>query len=383
MSENFIVITTQTALLDYCDKINSAKWLAIDTEFEREKTYYSELCLLQVTDGVNAAIIDPLSIEDLTPIMDLFYDTSITKVFHSARQDLEIFFNLRRSIPAPLFDTQVAAPLLGFPEQTGYANLVNAMIGVELSKSHTRTDWKRRPLNEGQLRYAIDDVIYLGQIYEKMVEQLIELDRLDWLEKDFQEMTDPEVYEPKTDQVWKKIRSANRLKGKKLSVLQALAKWREETARNENRPRTWLLRDDAIIDLSHQLPDNKNAVFSIKGIHERVARKYSTELIRIIDEAQNADPQPLDVKKRNKSLKPEQEALVDVMMSIVRIRAVENDLSPSSLAPRKEIERLLKNDVSIVTSSWRKRMIGDELNAFLNGELSVSVLEKRLDIVSK
>ncbi|MFK8066976.1 MAG: ribonuclease D [Gammaproteobacteria bacterium] len=383
MSEDFIVITTNTALLEYCEQIKGSKWLAIDTEFEREKTYYSELCLLQVTDGSKPAIIDPLSIEDLTPIMDLFYDTSIIKIFHSARQDLEIFFNLNRSIPAPLFDTQIAAPLLGFPEQIGYANLVKAMIGVELSKSHTRTDWKRRPLNNGQLQYAIDDVIYLGQIYEKMIEQLTKLDRLDWLDKDFLGMTEPDIYEPETDQVWKKIRSANRLKGKKLAVLQSLAKWREETARNENRPRNWLLRDDAMIDLSHQLPDNKNAVFSIKGIHERVARKYSAELIRIIEEAQNTDPQPIDDKKRSKSLKPEQEALVDVMMAIVRIRAAENDLSPSSLAPKKEIERLLKNEVSIVTTSWRKRMIGDELNAFLNGKISLSIVEMSLQIASK
>ncbi len=381
MSEDFIYIDDFQALTKYCDQLKGSPWLAIDTEFEREKTYYPELALLQVTDGKNAAVIDPLAIDDLTPVMDLFYDKSITKIFHSARQDLEIFFNMKGSVPSPLFDTQMAAPLLGFPEQTGYANLVKGITGVELSKSHTRTDWKRRPLNEGQLRYAIDDVIYLAQIYEKMVEQLTEMDRLNWLDKDFSEMTDPEIYEPDTNHVWRRIRSANRLKGKKLAVLQALAKWREETARIENRPRNWMLRDDAIIDMAHQLPDNKAAIFSIKGLHERVARKHGSELLKIIAEAQNNEPQSLPEKTKSKSLKVKQEALVDAMMAIVRLRAEENNLSPTILAPRKEIERLVQNDVSIVNSSWRARMIGEELNAFINGELSFKVIDQQLQLI--
>ena len=381
MSEDFIYIDDFQALTKYCDQLKGSPWLAIDTEFEREKTYYPELALLQVTDGKNAAVIDPLAIDDLTPVMDLFYDKSITKIFHSARQDLEIFFNMKGSVPSPLFDTQMAAPLLGFPEQTGYANLVKGLTGVELSKSHTRTDWKRRPLNEGQLRYAIDDVIYLAQIYEKMVEQLTEMDRLNWLDKDFSEMTDPEIYEPDTNHVWRRIRSANRLKGNKLAVLQALAKWREETARSENRPRNWMLRDDAIIDMAHQLPDNKAAIFSIKGLHERVARKHGSELLKIIAEAQNNEPQSLPEKTKSKPLKVKQEALVDAMMAIVRLRAEENNLNPTILAPRKEIERLVQNDVSIVNSSWRARMIGEELNAFINGELSFKVIDQQLQLM--
>ncbi len=381
MSKDFIYIDDFSSLTEYCNQIKGSPWLAIDTEFEREKTYYPELALLQVTDGKNAAVIDPLAIDDLTPIMDLFYDSSIIKIFHSARQDLEIFFNMKRSVPSPLFDTQVAAPLLGYPEQIGYANLVKAIVGVELSKSHTRTDWKRRPLNEGQLQYAVDDVIYLAQIYEKMVDQLTEMDRLDWLDKDFAAMTDPEIYEPDTEQVWRRIRSSNRLKGKGLSVLQALAKWREETARSENRPRNWLLRDDAIIDMAHQLPDNKGAIFSIKGVHERVARKHGSELLKIIAEAQNKTPLKQEDKVRNKPLKTEQAALVDALMAIVRLRAEENNLSPTMLAPRKEIERLVQNDVSIVNSSWRERMIGQELTAFINGELSFRVVDKKLELI--
>ncbi len=382
MPEDFIYIDSFSTLTDYCDQLKKARWLAIDTEFEREKTYYPELALLQMTDGKNAAVIDPIAIEDLTPLMDLLYDPGITKVFHSARQDLEIFFNLKGAVPTPLFDTQLAAPLLGFNEQIGYANLVKALIGVELSKSHTRTDWKRRPLNEGQLRYAIDDVVYLAQIYEKMVDQLTQLDRLDWLDKDFEAMTHPEIYEPDSSQVWKRIRSANRLKGKKLSVLQALAKWREETARKENRPRNWLLRDDAIIDMAHQLPDNKGAIFSIKGVHERIARKHAAELLKVIAEAQNNEPQPLSEKTRKQSLNTQQEALVDAMMAIVRLRAEENNLSPVVLAPRKEIEHLVLNDVSVVNSSWRAKMIGDELNAFINGDLCMKIIDQQIQLTS-
>ncbi len=381
MTEEFIYIDEYSLLAEYCEQLKGAAWLAVDTEFEREKTYYPELALVQITDGKNAAVIDPLAINDLTPLMDLLYDPSSIKIFHSARQDLEIFFNLKGSIPSPLFDTQLAAPLLGFTDQIGYANLVNGMIGVELSKAHTRTDWKRRPLNEGQLQYAIDDVIYLAQIYEKMIQQLTELNRLDWLENDFKAMTDPEVYEPDSNQVWRRIRSGNRLKGKKLAVLQGLAKWREETARKENRPRTWLLRDDAIIDLAHQLPENKGAIFAIKGVHERVARKHGSELIGVIADSQNNEPQQAVEKTKKKPLKPNQEAMVDAMMAIVRLRAEENNLSSTLLAPRKEVELLLQNGESIVNSSWRARMIGDDLKEFIAGKLSFSVIDQKLQML--
>lgn len=373
MSQEFLYIDNLPSLKEYCSKLKGSSWLAIDTEFEREKTYYPELCLLQITDGLQAAVIDPLVINDLSPLMGLIYDHSIVKVFHSARQDLEIFYFLQGSVPFPLFDTQLAAPLLGYPEQMGYGNLVKAILGVELSKSHTRTDWKRRPLNKGQLRYAVDDVIYLARIYIKMTERMKALKRHEWLKKDFEAMTDPDIYEPDTEHAWRRIRSANRLRGKKLSVLQSLAKWREETARKENCPRNWLLRDDAIIDISKQLPVNREGLSSIKGMHDRIVRKYGSDLLRIITKAQQQEPEPLPEKKGNKSLGTDQESMLDAMMAIVRIRAAENDLNPAILAPRKELEKLLWGEPSMLTTSWRQHMIGNELRSFLDGALSLRV----------
>lgn len=382
MTDNFLVIDQPSALVDFCDRIKAAPWLAVDTEFEREKTYYPEICLLQVATRDLAAVIDPIAISDLGPILDLIYDPGIIKVFHSARQDLEIFYNMKGSVPAPLFDTQVAAPLLGHPEQAGYATLVKAFEGVELSKSHTRTDWKRRPLKPGQLRYAVDDVIYLARIYEKIIDKLTQMNRLNWLDKDFKAMTDPSIYAPETDQVWIRIRSANRLKGKKLSVLQALAKWREETARLDNCPRNWLMRDDAIIDIANQLPEQKRDLFAIKGLHDRVASQYGSALLQIIADAQHLEPQPLPNYIRRKPMTLDQEMLMDLMMVIIRKRAQENDLNAALLAPHKELECLVKNENSLLLTGWRERMIGEELIALLNGEISIHVRNRQVQLMS-
>lgn len=382
MTDDFLVIDQPAALADFCDSIKAAPWLAIDTEFEREKTYYPELCLLQVATPEQAAVIDPLAIPDLGPILDLIYDPGIIKVFHSARQDLEIFYNIKGSVPAPLFDTQVAAPLLGLPEQAGYATLVKAFEGVELSKSHTRTDWKRRPLKHGQLRYAVDDVIYLARIYEKIIDKLTLMNRLSWLDKDFTAMTDPAIYAPDADQVWLRIRSANRLKGKKLAVLQALAKWREETARLDNCPRNWIMRDDAIIDIANQLPEQKRDLFAIKGLHDRVASQYGSALLNIIADAQSHEPQPLPDYIRRKPLTVDQEMLMDLMMAIVRKRAQENNLNAAILAPHKELECMVKNENSLLLTGWRERMIGQELNALLNGEISIHVRNRQVQLMS-
>lgn len=225
MQESYIDKPEQLEQL--CEAIRQSEWLALDTEFMREKTYYPKLCLLQVCNGKTAACVDPLSLNRLDPLIEIIMDPSIVKVFHAGRQDLEIFNFLWQKLPAPLFDTQLAATLLGLGEQLGYASLVQKLLGIELDKGHTRTDWSRRPLQPGQLRYALDDVIYLGEIYNDLDNRLRKLGRENWLQEEFTLLADPDTYRIDPDSAWQKIKGRQRLKGVQLAVLQRLTAWRK------------------------------------------------------------------------------------------------------------------------------------------------------------
>ncbi|HIP53069.1 MAG TPA: ribonuclease D, partial [Chromatiales bacterium] len=206
-----LYIDTQEGLTALCAELGDSRWLAVDTEFLRERTYYPQLCLVQVASEEIAACIDPLTIDDLSPLRDLLLNPDTLKVFHAARQDLEILFQLWEAVPAPVFDTQIAATLLGLGDQTGYANVVEQVLKVTLAKEHSRTDWTRRPLLEEQRRYALDDVIYLGRLYQEMHARLENLGRTHWLREDFNALVDPALYRIQPESMWQRIRGRQRL----------------------------------------------------------------------------------------------------------------------------------------------------------------------------
>ena len=383
MNKKYLTIENEEDLGKFCEQLKGSPWLAVDTEFERTQTYFPELCLLQVANADIAAIIDPIAIADLDPFFEVLYDKSITKVFHSGHQDLEIFFNLKGSVPTPIFDTQIAAPLLGYAEQIGYAKLVHQLSGVELGKAFTRSDWKQRPLKQGQLEYAINDVTYLGAAYVQFVEKLEKLNRLAWLEKDFSEMTNPDRYQPDPEHIWKKIREAKKLKGKKLAVLQKLAAWREITARKKNRPRNWLMRDDAIVDMAQLLPEDLNALAKIKGLQGKFVKNHGVELLKIIHSAMELTPEPIANIRQSVKLTGQQEAMVDALSVIVRLQAQIHEMNPTTLASKKELQAFVQNqDESILQSGWRKQLIGDALAEFMSGNQSISLIDNKLSIVT-
>ena len=383
MNNTFITIENEEDLAKLCEQLKGSNWLAVDTEFERIKTYYPELCLIQVANADVAAIIDTIAITNLDTFFEILYDESITKVFHSAHQDLEIFLNLKGSVPTPVFDTQIAAPLLGYAEQIGYAKLVKQTSGVELSKAFTRSDWKFRPLNKGQLEYAINDVIYLGLIYVEFVEKLEKLNRSSWLVKDFSALADPDRYQPDPEHVWKKIREAKKLKGEKLAVLQKLAAWREVTARQENRPRNWLIKDDAIVDMAQLLPEDMSELSRIKNLQDRFLNKHGEILLGIIRIARNNSPEPLVEVVRREKLTGQEEAMVDALSVIVRLQAEIHEMNPNTLASRKELQTFVQNqDESKLLSDWRKSLIGDALSDFMRGDQNIRLIDNKLSIVS-
>ncbi len=285
MNKDLVFIDSDLALTQLCGQLKGCSWLAVDTEFERVNTYYPELCLLQLANNEITAVIDPLIIANLEPLYDVLYDASITKVFHAARQDLEVFFHIKGELPVPLFDTQIAAALLGHDKHIGYANLIREVLGVELAKTQTRTNWKRRPLSRSQLEYAADDVIYLGQVYELFLIKLIESGHKSLMDEEFNVLLRPKLYQSDPENMWRKIREARKLKGNVLAVLQQLAAWREITARAENRPRKWILHNNTLVEMARLLPANQDDLSRIKGVNKRVLKRHGATLLDIIGRA--------------------------------------------------------------------------------------------------
>ncbi|ASF46773.1 ribonuclease D [Methylovulum psychrotolerans] len=377
-------INTPDKLTAVCALIRDSAWLALDTEFLREKTYYPKFCLLQIATPEWVACIDPLALPDLDELFTALENPAIVKVFHSCRQDLEIFYQLRGKLPAPIFDTQVAAPLLGYQDNPGYAMLVSSLLNINLSKAHTRADWSKRPLTEAQIEYAADDVIYLCQIYQIMLQKLAELGRADWLKQDFAELSNPDVYAVDPAKAWLKIKGKNKLSGRQLAIIQAISEWREKMAQQEDRPKSWLLRDELLFDIAKLQPETSADLAAVRGINENVVRRYGKELCQLISAAKNQPPIPLHNDGRAAKKTQQQEAILDILTALVRIRAEENLLNPSILASRKDLEDLLlledDNDCPLL-HGWRYAMAGEELLGLLKGELLLGIQADKLAII--
>jgi ribonuclease D len=378
-------IDTPAQLAQLCEQIKKESWVALDTEFLREKTYYPKFCLLQIATPEWVACVDPIALPNLEILFDVLYDPAIVKVFHSCRQDLEIFFQATGKLPSPIFDTQIAAPLLGFQDNPGYAMLVSSLLSINLNKAHTRADWSKRPLTGAELEYAADDVIYLCQIYQMMVKKLTDLGRIDWLKHDFAELTNPELYEVDPEKAWFRIKGKNKLTGKQLSIIQTLAQWREKTAQAEDRPKSWLLRDELLFDLAKLQPESVQELANVRGINERSVNRYGRELCQLITVAKNRPPLPLNEKDRSAKKTQQEEAILDILTALVRIRAEENALNPSILGTRKDLEELLFNinDESPLLHGWRYTMAGKELVGLLKGEFLLGIEADRLAIVER
>lgn len=360
-------------LADLCEKISQEPWIAIDTEFLREKTYYPIFCLLQIATPKWVVCVDPIALPDLSALFSVINNPQIIKVLHSCRQDLEIFYQLTGVVTSPIFDTQIAAPLLGFQENPGYAMLVSSYLNINLSKAHTRTDWSMRPLSEDQLQYAADDVIYLCQVYQIMTEKLQQLGRIQWLENDFELLNNTELYQLSPVNAWLKVKGKNKLTGKQLSIVQALSQWREGAAQKENRPKNWLIRDDLMLELAKLQPENVEEMSKVRTMNERTTRRYGKIICQLINEAKQKSPIPADNKKAVKKTQ-QQEAVLDVMTAVVRLRAEENSLNPVILGNKKSLEKLLLEEEDCpLLQGWRYSMVGKELQCLLQGKVSLTI----------
>lgn len=364
------LITDTTDLETLAVHLREHGWFALDTEFIREKTYWPKLCLIQVATPRRLACVDPLACESLEPLLAVLDDRAVTKVLHAADQDLETFHHLSGRMPQPLFDTQIAAPLLGHPEQAGYARLVESVLGVKLSKGHARTDWTERPLPADALAYAADDVRYLVPLYESLHAGLAERGRLEWLADDFNALADPARFQRPPADAWQRLKGFERLSSASRAVAAALAEWRERSAREQDRPRGHILRDDALMDIARTLPSDRNGLDRLRSLRDNVAARHGERLLELVAAAREQQPPPVDAPNRNgPDLDAAGEALADALSALVRLRAAEEDLNPNSIATRRELARIAAGEtVHKVLAGWRGRLIGGEIEAFMSGE---------------
>jgi len=376
-----LLIDQPEALAAFAADAAQASWLAVDTEFMRERTYYPRLCLLQIATEANVACIDPIALDDLGPILDVLFDPHIRKVFHAAGQDLEVLYHLTGRVPAPVFDTQIAAALAGFGDQCGYAKLVQGLLDVELPKVHTRADWARRPLSEAELRYAADDVLYLRGVYSRLSEDLQARGRLAWLEDDFAALADPRRYRPDPGTAWRRVKGWMQLKPRQQQVLLRLAQWREQRAMALDRPRRWVLKDEVLLDLARRQPAAPDDLGRIRGLPAAIAQRDGRELLALVAAGAQVEPQPLAA--RPQKLQPQQEPTVDLLMAALRTLAGGRDLSPGSLASRRDLERLVlgERDLALL-EGWRGRICGRALLDILEGRLNLGVEDGRVRLVA-
>ncbi len=377
----FTYIDTPEALSAYCEQLRGREWLAVDTEFIRERTYYPQLCLVQVSDGETHACIDPIKLKDLGPLLELLYSPKLTKVFHAAGQDLELFYHLTGKVPGPIFDTQMAATLAGHGDQIGYARLVKDMLGVELDKAHTRCDWSRRPLSDAELSYAADDVRYLCQVYDKLRSELDQRGRLEWLAADFAEMTQPARFENPPEDAWQRLGAAQKLRPNQLKTLRALAAWREEQAKQHDRPRRWILGDDQLLDLTRRQPKTVDDLKRLRGMPEGLIQKHGTTLLELIaNAAQSEAPEP---PREGPRLSAQQQPLLELLQALIHAISEQQAISPSALTNRRELERLILGERELpILQGWRLEAAGQPLLDLLESRTSLGIEDGRVCLLS-
>jgi ribonuclease D len=372
-------IDSNEKLARFCTSLTTASYCVIDTEFIRESTYYPQLALIQIAGSDQLACIDPLAISEFTPLAELLVKDSLLKVFHSSSQDLEILYQRFGQLPRPVFDTQLAAAVLGYNHQISYADLVQQITGVTLEKKHTRANWMRRPLSKDELDYAMDDVRYLLAVYEALREKLESTRRYGWMEKDLDAMSDSANYQVDMAQLWKRLKGVQKLKGEKLQIASELVQWREALAQRQNRPRRWIVKDEVIVEIARQKPAAIEDLSRIRDLGDKTISRHGEKLLQIVAHAAQVDANQWPQHDKVKSLSPQQFALGDCLMALCRVIADQNQIALATLATRKDIDNLLLNQKSSrLTQGWRFAMAGEQLLEFIHGQSSISVDQGKL-----
>ncbi len=377
------VIDTNRDLKAFCERLSSERFVTVDTEFLRERTFWPRLCLIQLAGAREAAVIDPLAEGmDLAPFFALMADRSVLKVFHAGRQDIEIIHHLAGIIPRPLFDTQVAAMVCGFGDQVGYEALVNRLLGVRIDKGARFTDWSRRPLSDQQLRYALSDVTHLRAIFERLCEMLKKSGREPWLKEEMDILTDPETYVQRPQDAWKRIKFRPR-DARQLAAMQKLAAWREEEAQRRDLPRRRILKDEALVELATQMPETKVDLARLRLFPDSLVHDAAGQrILALIEQARRLSEDALPpMPERRKTPSEGAGARADVLKLALKIVCERERLAPRLVASAADIEALAagRRDLPLL-SGWRRQVFGELALKILEGKLAIGLKNGRPEI---
>jgi ribonuclease D len=378
-----LIVTTDT-LAQACRRLRRQPYVAVDTEFMREQTFYPELCLIQMAAPSEELLVDPLSDKlDLAPFLELMADHNVLKVFHAARQDLEIVYLRSGQLPEPLFDTQVAAMVCGFGDSISFSNLAKRIVGVDIDKSSQFTDWSRRPLSEKQLRYALGDVVHLRPIYERLSDQLERSGRASWLDEEMTGLMAHETYRQHPEDAWQrlKLRVKNR---KALGVLMEVAEWRERAAQAQNVPRGRILKDDAIYDVANQMPETLEQLQQLRSVHDGFSRSArGRELVEAVKRGLKRDSKTLPEFDRSKPIPPEANAVLELLKVLLKSIAAQHSVAARLIASSEELEALAtspKPDVPAL-KGWRRELFGEAALKLKAGRLGLVIRDGEVQAV--
>ncbi len=375
------LITEQKELVAFCAEVDGGKFITVDTEFIRDKTYYPKLCLLQIAGLEQEAVIDPLAPKlDLAPVFKLMQKPGLVKVFHAARQDIEIFHMLSGKIPTPIFDTQVAASVCGYGESVGYETLVNKIVGCDVDKSSRFTDWAARPLSDKQLQYALSDVTHLRVIYAKLKEQIEAADRTSWIEEEHARLSDPAIYNSDPADAWKRLKFGN-LRPKHLAVLRELAKWREIEARAANVPRGRILKDETLVELALAMPRKDTELTRMRGIDKNLAKSKIDAVLECVNTALALPSSEFPQAKNQR--RPQNIAGASAMLQLLlKVQADVGGIASHMIADKDDLEAIaLGNFDTPVMQGWRYDIFGKKAEQLMQGKLRLSLNPKNKQVV--
>jgi ribonuclease D len=378
------VIMTTAELAAACSRLSRHSYVTVDTEFMRETTFWPKLCLIQVAGPEDALIIDPLAPGlDLKPFFDLMANERVTKVFHAARQDVEIIWVMAKVIPKPLFDTQIAAMVCGFGDSVAYGTLAHQLAGADIDKSSRFTDWSRRPLSEKQLTYALGDVTHLRTVYQALSERLEKAGRRSWLDEELATVTTPGSYETKPEDSWRRLKI--KVRGRKsLAALIELAAWRERLAQSQDVPRQRILRDEALYDIANQLPQDVAKLSELRTLSEGFARSSrAKDIIDAVRRGLERDHKDLPVVKNGTPVPPDKAALVDMLRVLLKATAARHDVAPRMIADTEDLERIaIENEPDVpALRGWRRELFGADALRLCSGGLALTVRDGEIATV--
>jgi ribonuclease D len=376
------LITDSGALAEFCDGLAKANFVTVDTEFMREKTYWPILCLIQIAGPNSAAAIDPLAPGiDLGPVLHLLANRDVLKVFHAARQDIEIFFHMTGAVPAPIVDTQIAAMVCGFGESASYETLAAKLAGTAIDKSSRFTDWSHRPLSDRQLQYALADVVPLRKVYEKLAARLDKTGRGSWVADEIAVLTDPKIYRNDPAEAWRRLkpRTNNR---RTLALVRELAAWRETAAQRRDIPRNRLVRDEALLEIAAHPPKDIEDLARIRALGRSVAEgRLGAEILAAVEQARELPEAEWPALPAQRNLPAGIGPLVELLKVLLRLCAEESDVAPRLIADNDDLEAIAVDDYATVPalSGWRGELFGRDALDLKHGRLALTASGKKIE----